>query len=88
MKKLLSLCLLVLSLSSKAQINVTKGADGKYHSVTSSKKSSKVQASGTLYVDKDSTIHTIYVTSTGKYYIVRKSKKTGKEYKQYLKLES
>ncbi len=79
--------LVVLSLSSKAQTKVVKGADGKYHSATTSKKNN-VQATGTLYVDADSVIHTIYVTETGKYYIVRKSKKTGKEYKQYLKLES
>jgi hypothetical protein len=85
MKKLLTIFLLITSLTSKAQLKVTKGDDGKYHSAG---RTTNVQATGTLYVDKDSTIHTIYVTDSGKYYIIRKSKKTGKQYKQYLKLES
>lgn len=88
MKKMFSLLLAtVIFLSSKAQIKVTKGSDGKYHSSTT-RKSQNVQATGTLYVDRDSTIHTIFKTDSGKYYIVRKSKKSGKEYKQYLKLEN
>jgi hypothetical protein len=87
MKKILLLILVTtLFLSSKAQIKVVKGSDGKYH--TQGRKSTPSQATGTLYVDQDSIIHTIFKTDSGKYYIVRKSKKTGKEYKQYLKLEN
>ena len=87
MKKMLLLILVTtLFLSSKAQIKVIKGSDGKYH--TQGRKSTPSQATGTLYVDQDSIIHTIFKTDSGKYYIVRKSKKTGKEYKQYLKLEN
>jgi hypothetical protein len=87
MKKMLSLLLAFsLSMASKAQIKVIKGSDGKYH--TQGRKSTPSQATGTLYVDQDSVIHTIFKTDSGKYYIVRKSKKTGKEYKQYLKLEN
>lgn len=89
MKKMFSLLLAFsLSIASKAQIKVTKGSDGKYHHSSTTRKSQNVQATGTLYVDRDSTIHTIFRTDSGKYYIVRKSKKSGKEYKQYLKLEN
>lgn len=85
MKKFLTLAILIASMSSYGQTKVVKGADGKYHSA--SKATNNVQATGTLYVDQDSIIHTIFKTDSGKYYIVRKSKKTGKTYKQYLKLD-
>lgn len=86
MKKLLILAVLAASMSCNGQTKAVKGSDGKYYSA--SKATNNVQATGTLYVDRDSTIHTIFKTDSGKYYIIRKSKKTGKEYKQYLKLES
>lgn len=39
------------------------------------------------YIDKDSVRHEVYQNSKGKSYIIRKSKKTGKEYKQYLDIQ-
>lgn len=86
MKKLLTMLVFLTTLQGFSQTKVVKGPDGKYHSI--SKAANKAQATGTLYVDSDSTIHTIFKTDSGKYYIMRKSKKTGKPYKQYLKLES
>lgn len=86
MKKLLTVLFLIALQTGYSQIKVVKGSDGKYHS--QGRKSTPSQATGTLYVDSDSTIHTIFKTDSGKYYIMRKSKKTGKQYKQYLKLDS
>lgn len=36
------------------------------------------------YVASDGTKYPIYVSGNGKYFIIRKSAKTGKEYRQYL----
>lgn len=36
------------------------------------------------YVAADGTKYPIYISGNGKYFIIRKSKKTGKEYRQYL----
>ena len=36
------------------------------------------------YKDKKGTVYPIYLSKRGKAYIIRVSKKTGKEYKQYL----
>ena len=39
-----------------------------------------------VYVDNDGVKYPVYKNSKGRLYVVRKSKKTGKEYKQYLEL--
>lgn len=39
------------------------------------------------YKDKKGNIYPIYKSPKGKYYIVKTSKKTGKQYKQYIKIE-
>lgn len=36
------------------------------------------------YVAADGTKYPIYISGQGRYFIIRKSKKTGKEYRQYL----
>lgn len=49
----------------------------------------KVQSVKTPYTykDKKGNIYPIYKSPKGKYYIVKTSKKTGKQYKQYIKIE-
>lgn len=39
------------------------------------------------YTDKEGVIYTIYRSKSGSYYILKVSKKTGKQYKQYLPKE-
>lgn len=48
--------------------------------------SNKTEATKTQYTykDKDGNIYPIYLSSKGKAFIIKKSKKTGKEYRQYL----
>lgn len=50
---------------------------------TTSKSSSKATKTGYTW-EKDGIKYPIYISSKGKAYIIRTSKKTGKEYKQYL----
>lgn len=48
-------------------------------------KKSNAQKTEYTYQDKDGNKYTIYVSKNGKYFIVKKSKKTGNEYRKYLK---
>lgn len=41
-----------------------------------------------LYVNISGKDYPVYISKNGAYYVVRISKKSGKEYKQYLKLEN
>ena len=72
--------LLCTSLHSIGQ-KVTVDKDGNYHSVAKAedKKTDK------LYIDDKGESYPVYLNSKNKPYIIRKSKKTGKEYKSYLK---
>lgn len=72
--------LLCTSLHSIGQ-KVTVDKDGNYHSVAKQedKKTDK------LYTDEKGQTYPVYLNSKNKPYIIRKSKKTGKEYKSYLK---
>lgn len=76
--------LLMLSSTMKAQnAKITK--DGNYISIPSNKKSASL--TGKTFTDVDKNIsYPVYVTDKGKLFIIKKSKKTGKEYRFYLKL--
>ena len=49
-----------------------------------SKQKAEITKTKYVYVDKDGVKYPIYLSSKGKAFIVKVSKKTGKEYKQYL----
>ena len=82
MKKLIVILLLCISIQGISQ-KVSVDKDGNYHPLAKleNKKTDK------LYIDKDGTKYPVYINSKNKPYIIRKSKKTGKEYKAYLKLD-
>jgi hypothetical protein len=82
MKKLLFTLTLFVSLSGFSQ-TIQKDANGNYHTTKVEDKKT-----GHTYTDEKGTVYDIYTNSKGKPYIMRKSKKTGKEYKSYLKLEA
>lgn len=44
----------------------------------------KAQETDYVFVDKDGQAYPIWVSSKGRYFIVKVSKKTGKEYRKYL----
>lgn len=89
MKKLLSILLFLVAFlfiglaldvaTAKAQ-NVIKEGN------TFVSQKTKVKETKTTYTYKDSQgkVYPVYLSSTGKAYIIKVSKKTGKEYKQYV----
>lgn len=56
--------------------------DGKNFTQVATK--SQNQKSGFTFTDKDGKIYDIYIGKTGSCYILKTSKKTGKEYRKYL----
>lgn len=66
--------------------NVKKTSDGNYVAVTTEKSREPGKLTGKTYTDSKWNKFPVYVSGTGKLYVIRKSGKTGKEYKQYLKL--
>lgn len=83
MKKLfLIVCLALLGSVVYAQEVVR---NGNTFTQTSKKKAKEAfMTTPYTYVASDGTKYPIYVSGSGKYFIIRKSAKTGKEYRQYL----
>lgn len=87
MKQILLLAFMLLNFTTFAQ-NARKGTDGNFYAIKSSKTTSKAATlTSKYYFDSKGVKYSVYVTEKGKYYVLRTSKKTGKEYKQYLKTE-
>ena len=84
MKHLFILLALVCSYTLKAQTKVKYQGDVLIPTKPAKKADTRLAQ---VFIDKDSVKHTVYVNSNGRYYIIRKSKKTGKEYKQYLDIQ-
>lgn len=83
MKKLfLIVCLALLGNVVYAQNVVRNG--NTFTEVSKKKQKEAFKATPYTYVASDGTKYPIYVSSNGKYFIIRKSAKTGKEYRQYL----
>ena len=83
MKKLfLIVCLALLGSVVYAQEVVR---NGNTFTQTSKKKAKEAfMTTPYTYVAADGTKYPIYISGQGRYFIIRKSKKTGKEYRQYL----
>ena len=84
MKKLLFiLCLILLGgITVKAQEVVRNG--NTFTEVSKKKQKEAFKTTPYTYVASDGTKYPIYISGNGKYFIIRKSVKTGKEYRQYL----
>lgn len=83
MRYLLSVLLLFVCTYSCIQAQNYKQVGTTFVQTTSKSNSSK--ATKTEYIwEKDGVKYPIYISSKGKAYIIRTSKKTGKKYKQYL----
>ena len=65
---------------------VQKTKDGNYIAVVASKMAEKPKDTGKTYTDGKGQVFNVYVSSKGKLFVIRVSKNTGKEYRQYLKL--
>lgn len=78
--------LCMLSVSCSAQ-NAKVGKDGNYYATTSEKKSTQpAKTTGKTFTDSKGKTYPVMMSANGKLFIIRTSAKTGKEYKQYLKL--
>ena len=73
------LCISLHSIGQKASVD----KDGNYHAVE--KPADK--ATGKVYITSKGEKYPIYLNSKNMMYILRKSKKTGTEYKSYLKID-
>jgi hypothetical protein len=82
-KKLVSIFLLCVSLHSVGQ-KVSVDSQGNYRPINKVKPADK--ATGKMFIDSKGVSYPIYLNSKNMMYILRKSKKTGVEYKSYLKL--
>lgn len=84
MKKIiLTLAILAASLGAMAQTQVKQNSDGNYTSITKAAD----QETGKTFTTAKGEVFKVYQSARGKLYIIRKSKKTGTEYKQYLKID-
>lgn len=85
MKKLVFLILMLLSLTAFSQTKVSKSSDGYYK--TEKVEKVKPVDTGLKFKTADGEVFPIYKSGEGKYFIIRTSKKTGKQYRQYLEME-
>jgi hypothetical protein len=89
MKKVtIVLGLILASAIAFSQSKVEKDANGNYVQVLASKKASEDKPLGKTFTTSKGDTYPIYISERGKYYIIRTSKETGNQYKQYLKLDN
>ena len=82
-KLILLLCFILLGgITAHSQEVVRNG--NTFTAVSKKKQKEAFKVTPYTYVASDGTKYPIYISGNGKYFIIRKSKKTGKEYRQYL----
>jgi hypothetical protein len=88
MKKVtLILSLFLASSVGFSQTKVSTDSEGNFIAQKSPKKHSEGKQTGKTFTTAKGEQFPVYVTDKGKYYVLRTSKETGNEYKQYLKTE-
>jgi hypothetical protein len=88
MKKLtLILSLFLASSVAFSQTKVVIDAEGNFTAQKVPKKQSEDKPTGHTFTNAKGEKFPVYITDKGKYYIIRTSKDTGNDYKQYLKTE-
>ena len=86
MKKIIIAAIMLFSLNVgvQAQSVVKSGNNFTQVSNKGGKSGSKETKTQYTYTDSKGTVYPVYLSSTGKAFIKKVSKKTGKEYKQYM----
>jgi hypothetical protein len=79
---LVVICLLADNVSAQT---IVRDANGNY--VAKAKDKVEAKLLGKTFTTAKGDTYPIYVTEKGKYYIIRRSKESGNEYKQYLNIE-
>lgn len=77
----LAIALLLSSIAFSQTVKV--GKDGNFYSAHAAKVKDTGQATGKTFTDSKGNIYPVMQSSSGRYFVIRKSAKTGKEYKQY-----
>jgi len=83
-KTFILIALGLFSLSISAQTTYTRNSSGQLVSLTTPV--AQPRLTGDVITIKDVN-YPVYVTSKGRFFIVKTSKKTGKQYKQYITIE-
>lgn len=84
MKKLFIAAIMLFSLNMGIQAQSVQRHGDNFTQISSVKQSGKETKTKYTYTDSKGTVYPVYLSSTGKAFIKKVSKKTGKEYKQYL----
>ena len=84
MKKLVICITMMFSLGLGIQAQSVQRQGNTFTQVTNKKSSSKETKTQYTYKDSKGVEYPVYLSSTGKAFIKKVSKKTGKEYKQYV----
>jgi hypothetical protein len=88
MKKVtLILSLFLASSVAFSQTKVVRDPEGNFITQKSPKKQSEGKPTGQTFTTAKGDKFPVYITDKGKYYVLRTSKESGNEYKQYLKTE-
>lgn len=84
-KAVLTAALGLITIITSAQVATTRDSNGNFIAATKPRSESKPKDTGYNYTDSKGNVYPVYVTESGRYYVLRTSKNTGKTYKQYLK---
>ena len=86
MKKIIITAIMLFSLSVGIQAQNVKREGNTFTQVSnkSGKSEGKETKTQYIYTDSKGNVYPVYLSSTGKAFIKKVSKKTGKEYKQYM----
>lgn len=88
MKKVIFVLGLILASSvTFAQAKVTKDANGNFVVLKSAKKPSNDKRTGQTFTTSQGDKFDVWESEKGKLYVIRTSKESGKEYRQYLKVD-
>ena len=84
MKKIIIAAIMLFSLSMNIQAQSVQKQGNNFTQVSNKKSSGKETKTQYTYTDSKGVVYPVWLSSTGKAFIKKVSKKTGKEYRQYL----
>ena len=88
MKKALILLAVILSLNFGLNAQtVQKTKEGNYIAVSKPGIDDKAKDTGKTFTDSKGNVYPVFISAKGKLFVIRISKTTNKEYRQYLKLD-
>lgn len=82
MKKIITIIALLIATTAAYSQNVQRDEKGNFITVRSIKQ--KPVSTTYTYTDSKGIVYPVYMTATGRYFVFRVSRNTGKEYRYYL----